>query len=343
MPVYNSEEYLDMAINSIINQTLQEWELLLINDGSKDHSLDICKKYEELDERIHVYSHENHGISYTRNRGLQEAKGEYIAFIDNDDEYLPDLLETCYLRAKEADAQVVKYGYLVVEDWHKDFSEGRVRTFRNGGKLELDGQMSYKDLTVLREDGFFNMLWNGIYKKEFMDAYQIRLDDEVTRGYEDWIFMAQMFPHCETIYLITDVKYIHYQRGAHSTSSNFHENQILGWKKALKAEKAMIDYLEKQSQKDMHWPERAMEYFIEFLLIFEKRNCTLGINEEYKMVKESLKEEELQVLRKKEVRDRFPKTQRILAGLVAKNLIRTLIIISKLYNKYIVYKRTRKM
>lgn len=87
VPVYNAEKYLSSCIESILNQTYSEFELFLINDGSSDSSAEICNFYAKKDERIKVIHNANHGVSYTRNNGLQLAKGEYIIFCDADDQY----------------------------------------------------------------------------------------------------------------------------------------------------------------------------------------------------------------------------------------------------------------
>ena len=93
IPVYNTEKYLSECINSILNQTYENFELLLIDDGSTDESLKICNDFKEKDGRVKVFHHENHGVSYTRNRGITLSKGDYIAFIDADDYILPQYLE----------------------------------------------------------------------------------------------------------------------------------------------------------------------------------------------------------------------------------------------------------
>ena len=89
VPIYNAENYLDKCICSIINQTYTNFELLLINDGSTDSSDAICNKYAFNDKRIKVYDIENHGVGHERNVGIQQTKGEWLAFVDSDD-YLGD-------------------------------------------------------------------------------------------------------------------------------------------------------------------------------------------------------------------------------------------------------------
>ena len=85
MPVYNGEQYLNYSIQSVLNQTYKDYELILVDDGSTDHSLEICEKYQSKDKRIRVISQENKGISGARNAGIDIATGEYITFMDSDD------------------------------------------------------------------------------------------------------------------------------------------------------------------------------------------------------------------------------------------------------------------
>ena len=109
MPVYNSEKYLSATIESVLKQSLTEFELLLVDDGSKDNSGKICDQYAEKDNRVKVFHKQNGGICSARNKGLEEAEGEYIAFCDNDDLYLEGLLEDSYRLAKKNNADVVRY------------------------------------------------------------------------------------------------------------------------------------------------------------------------------------------------------------------------------------------
>ena len=96
VPVYNAEKYIKQTVEAIQNQDYQELEILLINDGSKDNSLRICQEIARADDRVRVFDQTNCGVSKTRNRGLLEARGEYIAFADADDNLEKDMLSTLY-------------------------------------------------------------------------------------------------------------------------------------------------------------------------------------------------------------------------------------------------------
>ena len=113
VPVYNASKYINDCIDSILNQTYKDFELILINDGSSDNSLNIIEKYKEQDNRIKVFSQENKGVSYTRNRGIDIAKGNYLMFIDSDDWIEINALEKMLEIIEKYNADVARCNYFV--------------------------------------------------------------------------------------------------------------------------------------------------------------------------------------------------------------------------------------
>lgn len=107
VPVYKAENYLCHCVDSLLAQTFPDFEILLIDDGSPDHSGDICDEYARKDSRVRVFHKENEGVSSTRQCGIDNAKGEYTIHADPDDWVEPDMLEELYKKAKEEDADVV--------------------------------------------------------------------------------------------------------------------------------------------------------------------------------------------------------------------------------------------
>lgn len=95
MPVYNAENYLRNSLDDIINQTYANWELLCVNDGSVDSSIDIIKEYQSKDNRVGLVNQANSGVGVARNNGLKEAHGKYVLFLDSDDRLSTQLIETC--------------------------------------------------------------------------------------------------------------------------------------------------------------------------------------------------------------------------------------------------------
>lgn len=107
VPVFNVDKYLDQCIGSILNQTFTDFELILVNDGSFDYSYKICKEYAAKDSRVRVLSQENKGMSAARNLGIENAKGQYLSFVDSDDYIVPEYLDCLYTILIENDAEVV--------------------------------------------------------------------------------------------------------------------------------------------------------------------------------------------------------------------------------------------
>lgn len=117
MPAYNAEEFIEEAISSVIRQSVSDWELLVIDDGSQDGTRKIVREYEARDYRIHlIENEENLGVARTRNRGLDLCSGEYVALLDSDDYWEPIMLEKMIARAKETGADIIYSSYSIVDE-----------------------------------------------------------------------------------------------------------------------------------------------------------------------------------------------------------------------------------
>ena len=164
--MYNSEKYLRKCIDSVLAQTFTDFELILVNDGSKDHSLDICKEYAEKDKRIRIVDKENGGLADARNAGLDAAKGKYLEFIDADDWIEPDLLEKCVTKLHETDADIVIfdiYQYFVAtgkkEVLSHPYDQNQVYSLSDHPEM----------ITKMK-----NAAWNKIYRVSLFRENQIR-------------------------------------------------------------------------------------------------------------------------------------------------------------------------
>ena len=200
IPVYNTAGTLDFCINSIIKQDFTDWELLLIDDGSTDDSLNICQRIESSDHRIKVFSQNNSGVSAARNKGIKEAKGKYICFIDADDYIESNYLNSLY-EYKEYD--------LVICGYYVDFYSNNL-TLRKQEKhiptyLELK---SIKDTSLLKElflKGMINTNWNKLFKHHIIKENNLQYKPYPIN--EDNIFMLEYLTHTSSIYTISDALY----------------------------------------------------------------------------------------------------------------------------------------
>ena len=107
IPVYNAEKYLRRCLNSAMQQTYQDMEIIVVNDGSVDTSLEICREYEKMDPRFRIINKENTGVSDSRNRAIAAARGTYLQFMDSDDWLTPDATESLVYAAEKFDADLV--------------------------------------------------------------------------------------------------------------------------------------------------------------------------------------------------------------------------------------------
>lgn len=108
VPIFNSQNYIDKCISSIVDQTYKNIEIILINDGSTDNSMEICNKWLKLDERIKIYNNTNHGVSYSRNFGIKKSTGYYVTFVDSDDIVSKYFIENLVTNLEKA-RQIVAY------------------------------------------------------------------------------------------------------------------------------------------------------------------------------------------------------------------------------------------
>lgn len=180
VPVYNVEKYLRKCIDSLINQILNDIEIICINDGSTDKSLEILEEYKNRDSRIILLNQENSGQSVARNRGIEIAKGEYLGFVDPDDWIDLDYYEKLYNAASTNDTDIAVGGIIRVTGIKK-------KKFLNFEKETLTDNTKLKfELCDVPEKSY---IWNKIYKTQKLK--EINLKFEEGRIFEDCIFTPQ--------------------------------------------------------------------------------------------------------------------------------------------------------
>ena len=191
MPVYNTEKYLPRSIQSIINQTFKDWELILVNDGSKDNSLEVCKEYEKKDTRIKVIDKENGGAGSARNAGLEAAKGEYIAFPDSDDWLENTTYEICINELCKSNVDLLLFGEITtVYNDKNDTIEKEIKDFIEAHecKNKEDCRKLWCDIILKYH---MNAPWNKIYKKSIIEQNNIRFPN--LRRMQDGVFNLNYF------------------------------------------------------------------------------------------------------------------------------------------------------
>lgn len=196
VPVYNAERYLCRCIDSIASQTFTAWELILIDDGSKDNSGNICDQYAFLDKRIKVIHKTNEGVSKARNIGLDIAIGEWITFCDSDDELLPDSLSK-YARYFSEEVDVVRGGFLRVSD--KGVEEVSLPE-----TITQDKEQILKFCNGMTYDGF---LWNSCFRQTCIG--DTRFNEKIS-WCEDHLFTFSVMLNAKTVAILPSLHYCYY-------------------------------------------------------------------------------------------------------------------------------------
>ncbi|MBR4327909.1 MAG: glycosyltransferase [Bacteroidales bacterium] len=216
MPVYNSGKYLKTAVESILSQSLTDFELILVDDGSTDGSPDVCDWYASNDNRVIVIHQENGGISNARNAALKIAKGEYVAFCDHDDEYLPGLLEDNYNFGNNNGLDFVKFcRQTIIIDNNKVIGNNVniIKTNIYGRKDIVDNFGSFLKNRIIE------CVWDGIFKRQFLLEHNIWFDSFYKSGGEDIDFMFKCMGNVNIFGINGQMYYKHMFRKRFSTSS----------------------------------------------------------------------------------------------------------------------------
>ena len=215
VPVYQVEKYIRQCVDSILAQTFTDFELILVDDGSKDGSGQICDEYAAMDRRVKVIHKENGGLSDARNRGMDQAAGNYFMFIDSDDYIAPTMLECLYknILIEDADLAICNFLYLFENDRKKDFSTSM--------KSEV---LCAKEIFYNRKNercyGIWTVAWNKLYKKEVFGKLRFRFG----KYHEDEFWANDIYQLDIKIVTIPECLYYYRQR----------DNSIMGKKSAAR-------------------------------------------------------------------------------------------------------------
>lgn len=200
IPVFNAESYIERCINSILIQTYQNWELILVNDGSTDTSLQLCKKYHNIDNRIIVIDKVNEGVSKARNLGIKIAKGEYITFIDADDYVEKDFLASliCYKSFDFVSLSHRRFGKEnCIKTLDKDYSFSLPNNFSN-----IISQKNNISLFILYP-------WAKLFKVDIIKRFKIQFCENLKLA-EDSLFVITYLSYCKCAIFLANVQYDYY-------------------------------------------------------------------------------------------------------------------------------------
>lgn len=219
MSLYNVELYMRTAVESVLNQTLKDFELICINDGSTDYSLMTAQEYAEKDDRIKIITYDkSKGQAFARNRGMDIAQGKYIGFVDGDDWIQPDMFEKLYENAEANNSEVSFCAAALYDELSQkcDFTNSYYNLSLIPSSFD-NKVFSHKDMKSLLTGQINVALWNKIYRTDFMNKNKIRFPEYFI--YEDMPFFYDVWFKAERISLIRDYGYFYRVNRSGSTMS----------------------------------------------------------------------------------------------------------------------------
>lgn len=208
VPVYNSEKYIHRCIDSIINQSYKDIEIIVIDDGSIDGSVDIINNYAKQDHRINLYTQQNSGPSLARNYGLSIASGKYITFCDSDDYLEYNYIQQLIQSIEQLDVDIVSSGYIDISK----YGTIKLNDFYNGKPI-----LSKQEFVDSIFKGVGGTLWGKIFKKEIISKYNLKLNPNIYMC-EDMIFVLQYSMLCKSFGAIEQNLYNYYRLNDESIS-----------------------------------------------------------------------------------------------------------------------------
>lgn len=199
IPVYNSETTLKRCLDSVISQSMSDWELLLVDDGSKDRSCDICDDYAAKDKRIKVFHKSNGGVSSARNIGLDYAKGEWIAFIDADDYVKESYLSNLWEHSQKQVDLVISYAEIHNGDGiNKESYPSKFVDDTNFDSIFIENDMNWHTSP-----------WSKLYKRSIIEEHHLRFCEGMHIG-EDAVFLYSYMLYSNKIYISPDTDYCYF-------------------------------------------------------------------------------------------------------------------------------------
>lgn len=287
IPVYNVESYLARCMESVQNQTFADYEIILVDDGSKDSSGALCDQYKAQDERITVIHKENGGLSSARNAGIENASGRYICFVDSDDWIAKNYCEVIAGKIKETNADLLNFHYSRIS---KEGTTLAHSIFKPGFYKKQEIREQIMPWLIAPAD-FANpgrpvfSAWSHVYKMEIIEKNHMRFVSEREIGSEDYLFNMNYYLNADSFCLLEDSLYFYDQRGG-SLTQRYRKNLYEQNKKLYSY------YLKLFQEKDLY--ERYKENLTSLYL---RTIFYVAINNECKISKSHTKEQGIQKIK----------------------------------------------
>lgn len=254
IPIYNVEKFLRQCLESIIHQTYNKWECILVNDGSADNSGDICDEYVKKDQRFQSFHIKNSGVSCARNIALENSKGEFVTFIDSDDYVSPHYLEIIVEKMRDVD--------LLMFSNQIFYGNGKTTTRQRNDECFYTKENVEKYILELKSAcqqqwEFWGYIWNKCYRRKIIEQYNIRFTEKLSYR-EDNVFNEAYYRKIHSMKILSDVLYFYRYTTSGLTHKNVSRNEYLSIARGLEKETNEIEYVPLL----LYDKERVLDFFL---------------------------------------------------------------------------------
>lgn len=234
IPMYNAKEYIARCLESVINQSFSDIEIIIVNDGSTDESLEICRKYAKIDERIIILNKDNNGVAVARNQGMNVATGEYVMFVDSDDWIDENMCQDLYKRISECHADICFCNNIKEYGNRSEYIDfGCLKDVINLDEIKevILSLIEEKDIKIAHRRETFRGPCAKLYKRSIIIDNNITFKRELAIG-EDLVFNLEYLKYCEKI--VVEKKFLyHYRVNLYSATKRYRENAWDTYRKLL--------------------------------------------------------------------------------------------------------------
>ena len=239
IPIFNSENFIEECLNSLIYQTFKNFEIICVNDGSTDNTLEILKEFQNKDKRIHIINQNNRGEEIARNVGMKESKGEYLMFLDSNDIFKNTMLEELYAKIKKNNLEIIicnSINFKILNN-EKIFDEHKNYIFSNERKFFFEQTFSSQNIDKYFFEIFIWWPWDKIFKKDFIENLEIDFKNLNSTNYLIYIYLTVL--SSKKISFIDKI-FINHRIGVKLSKENFKENKCDNYYFAIKELKKFI-------------------------------------------------------------------------------------------------------
>lgn len=243
VPVFNVQDYLAQCLQSLVNQSVKEYEIIVVDDGSTDKSSMICDYFAQKSECIKVFHNKNSGLAQARKFGVKQASGKYIAFVDSDDYVEPNFLKVLYEAAESSQADLVECDYYIAS------SQGKSLHRIHSNKIEIDSKLIFKKKiikNIIINGNEAVVVWNKLYRA---DLVRKSVDDYGESPLEDYCFNLQYYKEIEN-YIYVPIPLLNYRKVQGSLSRRFNPDVYRVLKDVDKLKRACMRDMQMNSENE---------------------------------------------------------------------------------------------